>query len=104
MALWSITTKSKLLFVLLLIVAFPMLQHALSFFESGKLHGAVSGIANPEFSWDKWIDGTYQSQKSAYLNDSTGCRPDLVRLNNQLDFWFFKKLHAHSVVIGKDGC
>lgn len=89
---------------MLLIIAFPILQYSLSFFESGKLNGAVSGIANPSFSWDSWWEGKYQQQKNAYLNDSTGCRADLVRLTNQIDFLLFKKLHARSVVIGKGQC
>ena len=88
----------------MLIIAFPLLQHGLSFYESGKLHGAVSGIPDPPFNWKTWWAGDFQAQKSAYLNDSTGCRPDLVRLNNQLDFWMFRKLHAHSVVAGKNDC
>ncbi len=96
--------KGKILYLLLLIIAFPLLQHSFAFYESGKLNGAVSGIPDPSFSWPNWWAGTYQQQKNAYLNDNTGCRPDLVRLNNQLDFWLFKKFHAHSVVIGKGQC
>lgn len=98
------TAKRSLLFFSLLVIAFPLLQHRFSFFESGKLNGAVTDAPNPSFSWNNWFEGTYQKQKADYLNDSMGCRPGLVRLNNQLDFWLFRKRHANGVVIGKDEC
>ncbi|MCD6011224.1 MAG: sugar O-acetyltransferase precursor [Flavipsychrobacter sp.] len=94
--------KTILFFVLFLIVTFPMLQHSLPFFESGKINGAVTEAKDVSFSLSAWFDGSYQKQKELYLNDNTGCRPDLVRLNNEVDFRLFNKLHANNVVIGKD--
>lgn len=97
-------TQTILFFFLLLFISFPFLQQNLSFFDSGKLSGAVTPISDPVFSWGSWWTGAYQQQKNVYLNDNTGCRPDLVRLNNQVDYWLYDKLHANGVVIGKDEC
>lgn len=96
------TARGRLFILLMLIIAFPFLQQGLSFYESGKVNGAVAVIGDSTFNWNKWWEGTYQKQKNAYLNDNTGCRPDLVRLSNQLDYWLYGKLHANGVVIGKD--
>ena len=90
--------------LLMLIVAFPVLQHCLSFYESGSVKGAVITVFDSTFSWERWWDGNYQKQKNLYLNDNAGCRPDLVRINNEVDFRLFSKLHANGVVIGKDEC
>ncbi len=86
----------------MLVVAFPLLQHCFSIYESGKLHGAVTLALDTKITLKGWFDGSYQKQKNDYLNDNAGCRPDLVRLNNQVDFWVFNKLHANGVVAGKD--
>lgn len=96
------TARWILFFVLMLVVAFPFLQHCFSIYESGKLNGAVTLAADTKISLRGWFDGSYQKQKNDYLNDNAGCRSDLVRLNNQVDFWVFNKLHANGVVAGKD--
>lgn len=81
----------------------PMLNHLTGIIESGKLAGDVRLARDTTFSIRDWMNGSYQQQKEAYLNDSTGFRPDLVRLNNELDYRLFRKLHARDVVIGKNG-
>lgn len=96
------SARGRLLALLMLIIAFPLLQQSFPFFESGKLGGAIKEVGDSTFNWNKWWDGSYQAQKNDYLNDNTGCRPDLVRINNQLDYWLFNKYHAYGVVKGKD--
>ncbi len=86
----------------MLVAAFPLLQQCFSFFESEKLYGAVTLAPDVKFSVKRWFDGSYQKQKNDYLNDNTGCRSDLVRLNNQVDYWTYNKLHAYGVIEGKD--
>jgi len=95
--------KRGLLIFLLLVLVFPMLQQSLAFFESGKLNGAIVPSPDPTLSPDSWWDGSYQAKKTIYLNENMGCRPDLVRANNEIDFLLFEKLHANGVVLGKDG-
>lgn len=94
------TARDRLFFFLWLIIVLPLLQYHFHFIESGKLMGVDVVHNNVKFSIAKWWGGAYQKQKEEYLNDSIGFRPDLVRLNNQLDFWMFKKLHAGDVFVG----
>ena len=95
--------QARILFCcMMLVIIFPFLQQNFQFFESGNLMGAVIPAQDTAFSTEAWWSSSYQQKKNAYLNDNTGCRPDIVRLNNQLDFWLFKKVHANTVVVGKD--
>jgi hypothetical protein len=56
------------------------------------------------FTWEQWWNGSYQQAKNSYLNDQGGFRADLVRVNNELDYLLFEKLHSNSVVMGKQHC
>ena len=96
------TAKGRLFFFISLIIFLPLLEQAFSFIESGKLLGIFDLHPDIKFSPEKWWNGSYQQQKTSYLNDSVGFRPDLVRMNNQIDFSLFKKLHAGDVYIGHD--
>lgn len=99
------TAKGRILFFLFFVLAFPALQQNLAFFKSGDLTGAYTNTVNPSFRWNKWWDGSYQTQKNAYLNDNAGCRQDLVRVNNQLDYSLFKKFHTgEGLLLGKNDC
>jgi hypothetical protein len=80
----------------------PMVQHALSLFTVAPLNGAVVPAADTHLNLNAWWDGSYQEQKNLYLNDNTGFRPDMVRLNNEIDYRLFGKLHARLVVAGKN--
>ncbi len=88
---------------LLLIVALPMMEHAFPFIESGKLKGIFTDAHDTSFTLQGWWSSTYQPAKEKYLNDHTGFRPDLVRLNCQLDFSLFGKCHAGWDILGKNG-
>jgi len=89
------------LFLLLCLLLFmPLAQQKLHFVSGGKLDGAVRNSPPAKFSLSTWFDGSYQEAQTKYLNDSMGFRPALVRLNNQLDFSLFNKIHAQGVVAG----
>jgi len=94
--------KARLFIVIMVLLFLPLLEQNLQFIESGKLLGVVASNPAEPFSWAKWKDGSFQAQMNLHLNDSFGFRPDLVRLNNQLDFSVFRKLHAHDVKMGKN--
>jgi len=97
------SAKSGLFIFLLLLISLPLLQHNLNFIESGKLK-IFTPRQDVQFTIEKWWNGTYEQQKSEFLNDSFGFRPDFVRVNNQLDLWLFKKLYIPNfeVIVGKD--
>ena len=99
----SRTIKNGLFFFLFLVIILPFLQHCFGLIESGKLNGYVVSTPDVNFSYAKWWDGSYQKQKSDFVNDSVGFRPDLVRLTDQISFSLFKDIHAPDVYAGKDG-
>lgn len=93
----------KYLFRLLLIVLFlPWLQGTFKLIKVKELKGAVEKSYNPILNDRNWFEGRYQHLKEQYLNNEFGFRPSFVRLHNQIDFWLFDKLHAQSVIRGKE--
>ncbi len=94
--------KNGLLILFLLVLAAPGLDSFLNFGKFNKLHGAIVLEKDTTFSLKAWWTGGYQHQKEKYLNDNIGLRPAFVRINNQLDYSLFGKMHAHDVVMGKN--
>jgi hypothetical protein len=93
----------KWLFIgMLAILCLPMLQQKLHPVDIGVLKGSYYLAPKPEFSKDKWFDASYQGDDGKYINDNFGFHQYFVRLNNQIDFSFFKATHAADVVVGKD--
>ena len=87
---------------ILLGLSFPMLLTVFPLVHFEPLKGAFEQKEKPHFSWDSLYAGSYQSAVEAYVNEHTGGRPYLVRINNQLDFWLFQKANANAVLIGKE--
>ena len=94
--------KKRILFFVFIILLLPFVQQCLPFITSGPLFGDYSNAPDIEFSWDKWFDGTYQKGKTDFCNDHVGLRPDLLRLNDQVDFSLFDKCHAAWTILGRD--
>lgn len=95
------TTAKNWLFI---IVAFVMLLPALQYFTNTVVSKGLDNVKDPPdatFNWDAWLTGEYQQQKLAYMSSAFGFRPDLVRLNNQLDYWAFSKIHVNRIFCGK---
>jgi hypothetical protein len=97
-------TKKILFLICFSVMLLPFLQLCTNIVESAGLYGDYTNSPDVNFSWAKWWDGSYQQGKAAYVNDQGGFRRDLVRANNQVDYWLFKKLHCNSVVLGKNNC
>ena len=94
--------KSGLLVFLFILLLLPMLQQQFPLFTSRKLDGFYTNAPDVHFSWKQWWEGSYQEAKTNYLNDHTGFRPELLRLNDQLDYSLFGQLHSLTIVEGKD--
>jgi hypothetical protein len=94
--------KKYLLAFIFIILWLPAVQYTLPFLKNDGLKGYVEYAADIEFSWERWFEGTYQLQKSRYINDWTGFRADLVRLNNQVDYSVFRQIGA--CTLGLDNC
>ena len=98
-------TKEGLFIFLFVIMLLPVMQHSFGFVIGGPLNGYYTLASDVKFSWQQWWDGTYQQEKSKYLNDNTGLRPDIIRLNNQLDYTLFRKIHSEwRLFFGSDNC
>jgi hypothetical protein len=98
----QLTKKIALGFIILLLFA-PILQISFDLFKLKSLEGYFERTEDPQISLASLMDGTYQYNKEKFIDQNYGLRNFLIRLNNQLDFWFLKKLHAEKVVLGKNG-
>lgn len=95
--------KGASLVALMLVLLFPLAQQCLNVFKLRPLAGYFETVPNPEFRKRAWLNGTFQEEKEKYLNQNHGLKSFLVRLHNQLDYWFYNKSHANKVLCGKDG-
>ncbi|PLX03132.1 MAG: hypothetical protein C0594_10915 [Marinilabiliales bacterium] len=94
--------KKILLIVLIGVLLIPMIQKIIGFAETEDLDGYFVETKNPELSWDKWIDGTYQTNVNQFTEENIGLRNILVRLHNQISYSIFNEANAAGVVIGKN--
>jgi len=86
--------------VLLLI---PMLQHMLKWIPTQELHGAFTKTEYLPLSLKTWWDGDFQLRTDAYAAENFGCRNELIRVNNQVNYSLYHKINAAEVVEGKNG-
>jgi len=93
--------KQILLIVIVLMLLFPAVQKRFGFIRSKSLSGVFSAVSKPTLSKSTWFNGSYQQQYRQYREDSTGFKPDFVRLYNQLDYSIFRIPHAERVIVGK---
>lgn len=98
----NLPQKIILVFFFLILLA-PLAQHKFNIVTSGRLFGYIQDSADVKFGVRGWWDGSYQRKKTFYLNDSFGFRSDFVRLNNQLDYFLYNRIHANATVAGKNG-
>lgn len=94
-------TKNYIFLSLFSVLLLPAMQHSFSFVKSEPLFGFFDVAENDTLSWSKWIEGTYQQKKAAYINDHVGFRPDIIRIKNQLDFTLFRKFNCGNALLGK---
>jgi hypothetical protein len=84
-------------------LSLPFLQMQYEWTELEPLKGVFELNEEPEFSWESWLEGTFQQQYDQYYEDHIGYRNFFVRLNNQKDYSLFSKANAGFVISGKDG-
>ena len=93
--------KRIILAIVFGVLLLPLINGQFNIIKSGGLKGAVALAINPDFTWKHWFSGKYQKEKEAYHNTNVSFYPDLIRLNNQIDFSLFGILHAKEVVEGQ---
>src|ERR1035437_6178867 len=96
--------KKGLFVFIFIILLLPFAEQNFPFIKSGQLLGYFTNAPDVTFSSTKWLDGSYQKEKGDFYNDHTGFRPDLIRLNSQIDFSLFNKPSYGGTVVGKENC
>lgn len=94
--------KLFLIGLMLFVLGYPMVQHKFRWIEEATLNGDIEVLERPVFSKKAWLDGTYQEQRTEYLNENVGFRNHMVRTYNQIYFTCFNAAKANGVVIGKE--
>src|SRR5690606_9017792 len=93
----------KILFGLIIVImVLPFFQNQFEIFKLRPLKGDIKEPLETEFSLAGWWSGEYQEATEKYINETFGLRSFLVRINNQIAFWLFKKANAKAVVVGKE--
>jgi hypothetical protein len=94
------------LFVLIMLMLFmPLLQQQFQLFKVKRVDGFYVSKKRPDtLNWKAWTDESFQKKYNKSVEDSFGLREILIRTNNQLNYWLYKKTGAHGVVIGKNNC
>ena len=88
--------------LMMVAVCASAIQKAFHIFSIPHLYGASVYTDKPKFKIEDWSSSYYQTNYEKNLEENFGFRNDLVRLNNQLDYWFFKKSNAANMVVGKN--
>ena len=92
---------------LLLILAFLVIspvQLRLKLFKEEPLKGYYRQSEFPSlkyFTWTRWFSSDFQDQFSIRVNDNSGLRKSMIRINNQCDYSLFGIIHANGFVQGK---
>lgn len=97
--------KFAVFLVLLLVLFSSAIQFRFSIFRELPLKGFFSQEAEPSlkyFTWRRWFSHDFQQVFSDRLNEHTGFRNSLIRINNQFDYTFFGIAHAKGFLKGKD--
>jgi hypothetical protein len=81
----------------------PMVQQLFRWIPTHELHGAFTKTEYLPLSLKTWWDGEFQVRADAYAVENFGCRNELIRVNNQVNYSLFHKINAAEVVEGKNG-
>jgi len=91
-----------LVFLLILAIALPALQKQFNLIPERELEGDFYLAEKPSLSWSSWYNSEFQANFDNYLEDHIGFRNFFVRVNNQIDYSFYRIPHAEGVVVGKE--
>ncbi|MFH1120749.1 MAG: hypothetical protein V1775_13080 [Bacteroidota bacterium] len=97
--------KYLLFTVIMLFMVLPGLQGKFGLISEKKLTGAFKMPEKPdfgEFTWKSWLNATFQEDYNSRLEQHIGFRNSFVRVNNQLNYSFFRQANAEGVIIGRN--
>ncbi len=97
--------KSKSLRIFLIFIGLltflPLIQDVTHLLIIKGLDGAIVIPEEPTFNLKNWNNSKFQEKTSLYLKHNSSFRPDFVRINNQLDYWFFNEINT-LLTLGKE--
>lgn len=91
-----------LYYIIIFLLVLPSLQRLTSLVPVPPLDGDFKVPERPVFSKTDWWSGQFQSAYQEYIENKTGFRKVLVRLNHQIDFSLFSEANAEGIVIGRN--
>lgn len=100
------TAKGLLFFLILLVLSAPALHLALKVIREPDLHGYYHQTEPPSLdslNWKRWFSSVFQDPFATRVNDYSGLRKSLIRINNQYDFTLYGLTHARGFILGKSG-
>jgi hypothetical protein len=89
--------------ILILVFSLPLIQRQWSsVIPDYSLNGYNAPTPKPIFSFHDLLEGKYQDDLTAYLQDNVGFKGYLIALKNQIDYSLFQTLH-YTIELGRDG-
>jgi hypothetical protein len=89
-----------------ILLALPGIQHVTHFGHERTLNGVVKVVVKPDLSCASWLDGTFQSGLTAWLEANIGFRSWMIENDNLLVFLLFREAVSTSPeapIVGRDG-
>lgn len=103
MIVFSEIFKKILLFIVFLVLFFPIIQNKIGPIDVEGLNGYYGGPPQePVINKSDWFSSDFQEKQEAYINSVFGLRNTCVRINNQIAFSLFNIAKANGVTIGKE--
>lgn len=94
--------RRLLLFLISIFLLLFLFQEITNAFPVGRLNGAFERVKRPQLVLDSVLNGSYQKNLTAWVNENFGFRNTLVRLHNQIGYWLYKQAYTNAVIVGKE--
>ncbi len=92
----------KIYIFIILLLLLPLIDNFFKLIPNKKLEGEITISQNVKFDFNKFLSGEYQSSKEKYLNENLNMYDFVVRLNNTINFYLFKKTTVVHSILGKE--
>jgi hypothetical protein len=94
--------KKIFLYIAIAFLFLPLIQENFKIAPAGDLFGSFTSAKKADFSWEVWMNSSYQKQQEEYLNENFGFRTFLIKLYNEYRFRLFKLSTNKEAVFGKN--
>jgi len=97
--------KLTIFFLILVVLGTSSFQESYRVVRETPLKGYYRQTQVPDlklFTWKRWFSAEFQEVFADRINNNTGFRISMIRINNQLDYSLFGVIHAKGFVTGKE--